>query len=266
VDDMSFQKLLFLKGGGGNGKGTLARVLTSIHDPEAVSAIAVTDLGDERKRSSLVGKLVNVSGEQSRLQTIADTYLKKITGGDPIDIRKLYGETEPNVRLSVRFIELVNEMPATSDTSDALRRRMIILNCPNKVTNPCIHMDAKLLAERAGILLRWVRALQRLYARGEFDIPQSSIDQVDEYLRENDLVRMWVEDRCEDTDAPVDNGDLYGDFRGWLDANGFTYKVSSVSWGKRMCSLGYPSKRERIGKIITRCRGLRVRPGTTSFM
>ena len=258
IDDMSFQRLLFLKGAGGNGKGTLSRVLIAMHDAGAVGSVGITDLNNERKRTSLVGKLINISGEQSRLNLVSDTYLKKITGGDPIDVRQLYQETRNNVSLSVRFVELVNEMPATSDSSHALKRRIIILNCPNRVKKPDLNLDAKLYKERSGILIRWIKALKCLYERNDFDIPESSIDEVDRYMLENDSVQYWMSQCLEDCDKGTHSKELYASYLDWAKINGYKYYFPEVQWGRRLVSLGYPAKVKRIGKHPIRARLLRI--------
>lgn len=263
VDDMSFQKMLFLKGPGGNGKGTLARILRMMHDPDAVGSVGITDLNDERKRTSLVGKLINISGEQSRLNLISDTYLKKITGQDPVDTRRLYGETNNNVLMSSRFLELVNEMPQTSDNSHALARRLMILECPNKVTNPDPDLDRKLVEERAGILLRWVAALERLYQRGHFDLSPKHMAAVEEYMMQNDPVKTWVTERCKAEDEGgrgTVSTDLYADFRIWMEANGYRSPFTSVYWGTKMNAIGYPSSVKKIGGMSVRTRALTLLP------
>lgn len=263
IDNNSFQQMLFLRGPGGNGKGTLARMLRSMHDPNAVGSVGITDLNDERKRTSLVGKLVNISGEQSRLNLVSDTYLKKITGGDPIDVRRLYGETRNNVVLAVRFLELVNEMPATSDSSYALKRRIIILDCPNKVTEPDRDLDRKLQAERPGVLKRWVTALKRLYDRGHFEVPESARMSAEEYIRENSPVEVWLSEECE----PALNGneisakELYAHFYDWSRQMNFRWHPTWIEWGRKLNSLGYPSKSKRIGQGVVRTRGLKIQDG-----
>lgn len=242
VDDMSFQKMLFLMGPGGNGKGTVARVLQNLHSPSSVSSISITSLNEERARTSLVGKRINISGEQSRMNLISDTYLKKITGEDAVDVRLLYKELNPYVFMSVRFLELVNEMPQTSDTSHALRRRMMILECPNKVVNPDRDLDRKLKSELPGILRLSVEALRDLYKRGRFDPPTKSDELVDEYLKDNDPVSVWLRDTGFTTDEWSPTGDLYSDFSEWMKLNGYRYPMSSVHWGKRMNALGHEVK------------------------
>lgn len=258
IDDMSFQRLIFLKGPGGNGKGTIARVLRDMHDAGAVGSVGITDLNNERKRTSLIGKLINISGEQSRLNLVSDTYLKKITGGDPVDVRLLYQETKNNVMLTVRFLELVNEMPATSDSSHALKRRIIILNCPNKVKKPDLNLDAKLYKERPGILIRWIAALKRLYKRNEFDIPESSKREVDNYMLENDSVQYWLSQCTEPCENGTHNRDLYASYLDWAKINGYKNYFTQVMWGRRLVSLGFETETKRIGGKPTRSRGIRL--------
>lgn len=260
--DTSFHKMMFMIGPGGNGKGTLVRASANLFDPSTISSVSITDLNDERKRTSLVGKLFNVSGEQSRLNVVADTYLKKITGGDPIDIRRLYGETINNVYLTLLFLEMVNEMPGTNDTSDALRRRMIVLNCMNKVIDPDPDLGRKLMEELPGILRIKVEAIQRLYDRGCFDLPESSKEAVDEYMLENDTVRGWFFERVvpvDENDKGTPTGDLYADYREWCERNGHRFPFSNVQWGKRLKNIGYDSIPDKTQGC--RVRQLKIRAG-----
>lgn len=265
VADNSFQKLLFLMGPGGNGKGTLSRVLRDMHAPSAVGSVAITELGDERKRTSLVGKLINISGEQSYLSKVSDAYLKKITGEDPVDVRYLYGETKNNVVLPVRFLEMVNEMPNTSDTSDAFRRRIIILDTPNRPARVDLNLGRKLAAEHAGILRRWVSALARLYARGHFEEPQASQDAVSLYLLESNPVALWISECCETDPAKLNGGtpqpELFCQFREWYRESGHTGQFSSALWGRRMNSLGYPPKLKVSNGESHRMRAIELRSG-----
>lgn len=263
VPDMSFQRLLFLVGPGGTGKSTLASVLRSVHDSRAVSSVPITALHDERMRSMLVGKLINVSSEQSRLNPIADDYLKKITGGDLVDIRFLYKEPS-NTQLYVRFLELANEMPSTKDVSDAIRRRLFILPCPNVVRSPDRTLVRRLHAERPAILRRWVRAYNELYARGEFIEPEVSRKEVSVYLLENDPIALWIDSRIDRDDAGTAGSELFSDFRLWAESSGYNVRdvPNMVQWGRRLTSLGFPSLTHRFpNHTFARIRKLKVREG-----
>lgn len=197
VDDTSFQKMLFLTGRGQNGKSTLSELIMSMHDDDAVSTVPVTSLDDERHRTALVGALINVSTEQSRMSNMSDAIFKQIVAGDPISIRRLYEEVDNKVRLKARLLCLANDLPTISDSSFAMRRRMLILPCPNIIDNSRKDRDliSKLKAERPGILYKWVQALRRLRTRGQFLEPKASIEAVNAYMKENDSVATWVDAR-----------------------------------------------------------------------
>ena len=263
VPDMSFHKMVFLVGPGGSGKTTLSNVLHSIHDPSAVSSTPVTALHDERMRSMLVGKLLNISSEQSRLNPVADDYLKKITGGDLVDVRFLYKDSV-SMRLTVRFLELANDLPTIKDVSDAIRRRLFILTCPNKVKNPDRHLSRKLLAERPGILKRWTKAFRDLYKRGEFLEPESSREEVDIFLRESDPVITWFDERVVHDDTGSIGDELYFDFIEWSKRSGYNPRdiPTRIVWGKRLTAMGYPSIKPSPSAVIhVRIRKLKLRDG-----
>lgn len=195
VPEHKYQKMMYLLGPGANGKSTLAYLVMSVHPDSAVSTVPITSLDDERHRTSLVGAYLNVSTEQSRLNTVADAVFKQIVGGDPVSIRLLFQEVQNKVVLPARLLCLANELPATNDSSFAMRRRMIILDCPNIISDEDKDPDLidKLKAERPAILRRWIEAFRRLRERGKFDEPESSAQAVESYLRENDSVAQWMD-------------------------------------------------------------------------
>lgn len=263
VPDMSYQKMLFLKGPGGNGKGSLLRILTALHDQEAISSVSITSLGNERQRTSLVGKLLNVSGEESRVNMVADDYIKKITGEDPVDVRLLYGEVDNRVFLTVRFLGTVNDMPSSTDTSDALRRRMMILPCLNKVTTPNPNLANEIIAkELPGILKRKVVALRRLRERGHFIEPDASKYEVDQFMMMNDPIRYWMSEEqgriVPDAENPTKSTELYADFAEWADSKGYKNIPNEMYWGQKLRSMGFDPKQKRVGDGVVRVRNLRI--------
>lgn len=239
INEMKFQKALFIVGMGGSGKSTMANILESMHSPEAVGSVPLTELHDIRLRTMLVGKLVNISSEQSRMNMVSDVQFKQITGGDFVTVRSLYEEAE-SVRMSVRFLGVQNEFPQTSDVSYAMQRRMIILQTPNKVESPDPDMGAKLYNERPAILRRWVAALNNLMARGRFDPPASSSMLVQEYILDNSPVQMWLTEICSvDPSHKGDLNDLYMDFAEWAKMNGYQRPITKNFFRKKLLELGH---------------------------
>lgn len=248
VDDIRFQKMLYLIGPGSNGKSTLANLISAMHDPNAVSNVPITSLDDERMITSLVGKLVNISSEQSRLNMVSDDILKRITGGDPVSIRRLYAEVENKVILKVRFLCVANDMPATNDSSYAMRRRLMILECPNIIKENEADPDLfeKLLNERPGIMRRWVEGLIRLRKRGRFAEPESSKQAVDAYLRENDSVAQWLDAKTVRTggDYWTSLEDSYIDYQEYAKSIGYNRPFTMPVFRSKLRQGNVPVKRE----------------------
>jgi P4 family phage/plasmid primase-like protien len=183
VPDLRYQKALYLIGPGGSGKSTLLAMLEAMHDPRAISVTPLDRIDDERYRTDLAKKLVVLSSDiQTRRKVFGETFIR-ITGGDAVAIRKLYAEVDGFVRPTARFIGSMNlDMPPYIGAPDALERRLIFLPTCGKVVQPDPQRREKLLAERPGILARWITAYRRLTERGHFQIPQASLDEVTAYL------------------------------------------------------------------------------------
>jgi len=273
LDDMSFQKVLFLRGVPGSGKSTLLRVLEYMHGGTAhgtFTSASITRLHEERERTSLIGSLVNVSGDEDFLNAISDATLKAITGGDHVSVRYLYQEII-RVQLACRFVISCNELPRTGDTSGALERRMIVLPCDNPIAleNQDRNLPWKLKQEMPGVLNRWLPAIRRLYTRERFDPPTTTIRELAEFSADNNTAQQWVQENTvqgrltlyPNEVHPVskqmytDSTLLYADFREWCDRSGHR-PISSVSWGKRLTAIGFSS---RVQWNIAQNKAMRVR-------
>ncbi len=261
VPDMSYQKLLILKGPGANGKSTLLNLLISLHNKDAISSVNITALANERVRTQLAGKLVNISSEESKINTVADDYLKRITGGDPVQLRRLYGEPFDAV-LQVRFINALNDMPSINDSSYAIERRMMILPCENIVKEPDITLPFKLAEERPGVMVRLVHALQRLRARTKFDEPEISRQEVKQYLTSQDSVRYWMQEcRVEPDEKGTPSADLYSHYSTFCEMANLRATPMS-QWGIKMKGLGYDVKIRKVFDKNCRVRYLKVGAGS----
>jgi len=278
IPDNSFQKFMVLIGTGGNGKGTLTRLWQSLFDPNSISSVNVANLNNERMVAALEGKLLNISSEQSRFDQLSDSILKQITGNDPITTRKLFQEAKNNQRLWVRFLMQVNEMPSTNDTTDALGRRTIIINCPNQViANPDLMLDKKLIAERCGVLKNHlIPALKRLYENDRFSEPEESDVLKKEWQNSNENVRYWLTECCnfapkgQNMDAwtiYTTSRELYMHYNEFCKAMGFKYILNEMQWGTKLKSYGLDAvlRHHPVIKKTTRMRPIKVRDINDEF-
>lgn len=222
VADMAFQKALYLVGPGGSGKSTLLKLLRAVHDPEAVSATPLDKLNDERYLADVVKKQVCINFDvQTNKQVFGETFMR-ITGGDPVAIRLLYQEVQGLVVPTVRFVGSMNtDTPTPSGALDALARRLIILECNKKAPQENLNLFAKLSEELPGIVVRWTKAARRLYNRGEFDIPASSITAVNALLFENEPFDTFFTEFLEiDDQAKTRVAEVHAAFNQWAARNG----------------------------------------------
>jgi hypothetical protein len=139
-----------------------------------------------------------------------------------VTTRLLYHEVEGRVTPTVRFVGSMNpDLPGFIASPDALERRLIFLPCGKTVASPDPERSARIGAEKPGILARWVRALQRLYARGGFDIPPSSDVEVADYVRNQDAFDLYVAERLTyDHTAKTSVAEITKDFNVWAEALG----------------------------------------------
>ena len=110
VQDTSYHKALCIVGPSGIGKRTLTDLLGAIHGEAATSGVARDHLNDPRARAGLIGKLVNISAEETHGRGVADDIVRKIVTGDIID-GKLRSKNRIFFRPHARLIDTVNELP-----------------------------------------------------------------------------------------------------------------------------------------------------------
>jgi P4 family phage/plasmid primase-like protien len=249
VASNKFQKALYLLGEGGSGKSTLFSVLASLHDPAAVSYTPLTKIDNERHITDIADKLLCISSDiqpKDNARAYGEAFVR-ITGSDPVTTRRLYQEVKGNVKATVRFTGSMNRMPPKFISApDALKRRLIFLPCGSKIHQPDPDFGEKLMAERAGILTRWIKAYQRLEARGHFDIPESSLKLVDEYLGSQHPVQMFMEEKLivdPNADTPISK--IYACFREWVEKNG-EMKIGKSEFGRKLQEFGLKQRFKKL--------------------
>jgi len=272
VDDMGYQKALFIRGSPGGGKSVLTELMMYAHgsgwaEVETVSAVSLSELDNEKIRTALIGKLLNVCSELDTNKPLAVRHFKAISGGDPVDARYLYENVQSLVRLRVRFITFCNDLPSFNDPSGAIERRMIVLPSDNPVAEEDQipeYFSRYLKHEFPGIFNRWMVALKELYATEKFTVPNSSRRAVKAVAVDNDQVRSWVQDRvlCDVHGKPVTDveptptSELYTDFLLWAESTNRRFPLSSNTWGRTLIHLGIKPVIVKQGGRAIRCRRL----------
>jgi putative DNA primase/helicase len=229
------QKAVLLLGPGGNGKSAALELTRALLGSRNVSAVPLQELGENRfAAAELYGKLANVCGDLDA-RTIQRTDLfKLIVGGDPVSADRKHRDRF-TFTCHALLIFSANTPPMTSDQTQAWFDRWITIPFPNRfrgTSREDIHLREKLTseAELEGLLVRAVRGLQRLMARGRFDVPASVSAKAEEYREALDSVRAFIKAECRiERGAWTKRADLYGRYETFCHGeNRHVLKASNV--------------------------------------
>jgi len=268
--DTRQQKLLLLVGPKRSGKGTIARVLTSLVGRGNVAAPTLSGLGTNFGLWPLIGKSVAIVSD-ARLSGRADQAavverILSITGEDSITIDRK-NMSPITVRLPTRFVILTNELPKLSDASGAIVSRVVLLHTTRSFYGKEDHdLTERLLDELPGILLWAIEGWRRLRDRGRFLQPQSGLESIGDM---NDLaspVGAFVRDCClVDRLAWVATSHLFEAWERWCKSQGREKFIGTVqSFGRDLLAAepGIKKKRLREGDDRTRVyEGIGLRDG-----
>lgn len=201
IPDMSMEKMMFLVGAPGTGKGTTLEVQQALIGRDQVAVTRFSSIANEYGRAPLVGKLV-AQMTDARLPRHGDSMaaletLLAIVGRDGVNINRKHRDELPHHKLMTRFTIAVNELPELPDHSQALQRRLLMLHYEAKFDAVDTGMKTRLCNEVAGIATWALEGLRRLRENKTFTLPESSKILIDEFRKVTSPMTAFVEDCCE---------------------------------------------------------------------
>lgn len=243
------QKIILLHGEGGNGKGTMLRVLRHLLGTDNYSSLSLHTLVEDRfAAAGLYGVIANISGDLSSRFVNEPEILKQVTGGDSITTARKYGQQFTFVPYAVPIFA-ANEYFRTSDTSFGWRRRWEVIEFKRDVSKLGGFNEQSLFDELPGIFNEAMVALRRLMDRGRFEPPQVAIDAAHRLHDSADPFMIWLEDdenvrRGDGESSP--RADVYARYSRWCKANGYQ-PLASGPFGNRLKGIGIRSTESRAG-------------------
>ena len=235
--DTSQQKMFLQVGPKRSGKGTIARVLTSIVGMANSVAPTLAGVGTNFGLAPLIGKRVAIISD-ARLGGRPDQHaiaerLLSITGEDAITIDRKFREAWTG-RLQTRFLILSNELPRLADASGALSGRFVVLVLTRSFYGREDHrLTNWLLTERSAILNWAIAGWRRLTERGYFVTPASSGDAVRELEDLGSPIGAFVRERC--VVAPgrsIGTARLYEEWCDWCRQQGRDHAGTAQTFGR----------------------------------
>ena len=238
------EKFIMLIGNGANGKSVFLAVLEAVCGTENIAGVQPSQFDRTFQRAELHNKLANIVTELSEGEKLADAELKSITSGEPVTVERKYKDPFVMRPYSTCWFG-TNHMPKTSDFSEALFRRAVIITF-NRTFQPHeqnTNLKNELIQELPGILNLALNAYARAISDG-FTIPCSATEASKEWKTETDQVAEFVSDACMTTaEGVTPTATLYDRYLKWCSVNQMRDFLTKKSFSTRIKKLGYqPSK------------------------
>lgn len=272
--DCSEQILMMLVGSGANGKSTFVNVLLYLLGDYAGTCgkdvLAANQRGSRgganEELADLRGVRLAAAAEMEQGEPLAEAMVKRITGGELITARKLFGH---NITFQPTFTLWLstNHLPVITGTDDGIWRRIRIVPFKARFTadkaDP--HLLDKLKAEAAGILAWAVRGTAMWREHG-LVTPAAVLEATSDYRQDSDHLGLFIAECCEtDPSFKVLQRSLYARYVQWCQEDGGSLPLRSLQLKRELERKGFQVDRatttEGYGQAVL---GLRARSRLTS--
>jgi putative DNA primase/helicase len=219
--------LLFVYGGGGNGKGvwlnTMAGIMGEYAKVAAMESFTASQSDKHPTDLAMLrgARMVNAS-ETEEGRAWAEVRIKQLTGGDTITarfMRKDFFEFKPQFKLTV----IGNHKPTLRNVDNAAKRRFNIVPFTKQPENPDSLLEEKLREEWPGIL-RWMIDGCLDWQHNGLVRPEAVKNATASYFIEQDIMGQWIDDCCDVSKVPPHcaetNASLFASWKNYAMARG----------------------------------------------
>ena len=242
-----FHNWLLLNGAGQNGKSTLLKLIARFFGQQNVSSTSLRGLLYGKFASAgLYQKLVNIDADLSGdiLQNTGE--LKKLTGSDEITAEFKYGQPF-KFRNYAKPIFSCNEIPETTDKTDAFLRRLIIVNFKQQFfgnkEDPNLIDKLTNEEELSGLLYELLRRLPGVLEKGIRQTTDETMSQTyEKYVRGSNPVKYFAETALTTGDEIIPKPELYNNSYCWFCKVNKLAPESEQSFNRKLKAEGYQYK------------------------
>lgn len=232
MPDARYQRATLWVGDGANGKGTLTRIVQSLH--RQIAAVRLDQLSnfdlDGLPDASLI------CCDEAPRTGIGEGIMKTLIAGEKASIKRKFKDTL-SAEVHGKWLMLANELPRIKDKSDGFWRRIDIvpftIQVPVEERDPLL--DQKVIQDELPGVLNWLLdGLARLLARGNFDAVKPAamrLLDVDAKTSSNPL-RAWVDEREVTLGKPGATSKMvvYNAYSHWAEDNGYRPENTGDFW------------------------------------
>lgn len=226
TSDTSQQKILYMEGAPGAGKGRILQALSLVVGEGNCATLSINDLEGDYDLAPLVGKLSYLISEVRPGKKVDEVRildrLISISGDDPQRVNDKYEKIRHMVRLKGKFILSSNNSFIVRDSSAALIRRLIVLPVTPFTGTPDPDLPRKIQREALGIFLWSLVGLRDLRRTGAFVEPLSGQMLKREMELSTSPIKAFLDEECVTTDpkSGVRSDILETCFKHWCNQNG----------------------------------------------
>jgi putative DNA primase/helicase len=239
--NMNLEKLLFLYGGGANGKSVFLNVIRGLVGEEQCCEYSLEGItGSEYQRAELGNYLLNVSSEIST--RMGKDIFKKLASREPLQARHPYGRPF-TVKDYATSIFAMNELPKDVEQTGAFCRRFLIVTFDVWIPDDEQEQDLArriIDSEMSGVLNYLIEGVKSLLAAGKFEIPATVQTTVDKFRQDSDTVLVFLDENgyrpCVEPWKPL--REMYKSYREQC-LDGGHRPASKTTFAQRLRSRGY---------------------------
>lgn len=224
VVDPDFKRMLakffIFIGSGGNGKGTLLRIIREILTAKNCSALSIKQMADERYFATMQGKLCNLGDdiEDEYINKEQIKLLKNISTCDYVNTRNLF-EMAKETELTISLIFTSNHLLKAREKGDSYRRRVDWCPMYTKPSRKDPDFIKKLTTPAA--LQYWlhliVKAYMRLYRQSGFTACKVIDDFNAEYHNFNDNFNEFLDGTKAEHWIGKGKNEIYREYKQWCE-------------------------------------------------
>ncbi|MEW4286697.1 DNA primase family protein [Priestia koreensis] len=246
--------ILFLLGPKDSGKSIVLKLLEHLVGEEFCTNLSLGDLNQPSYLCHLYGKKLNTCGETSEVALNKLDTLKKLSGGDYVMARFLYGQAFKFKNRSA-LLFAGNHLPTLkgiSDHSNAFSQRLIIFPFFNQITKnkQDIHLLDKLLRE-SSYIVHWALTGLKRWCRNNHQFTScKEIQEIEQtYYQQNNSVENFVAQCCNfDITQRIHNSVLTSSYHDFCHHKGIPPESDKFFHKHLQQTFGLRHGRFRIGK------------------
>lgn len=218
---------VLFKGPGGNGKSFIADVMATLMGRDTVLARSIAEIAGGAGAhfgDSLVGKNMLLDDDYKAGALLPDDWLKKLSESKLVTANPKFARTFEFKARAIPVI-LANHWPSTTDLSEGLRRRAVVIETnyilKDEEKDPA-HKRRVIEQELSGIANLLIAGFIRFLQRGSrFALPAECEKSKGVWLQSSNLTALFVGTVLEKVDKreSVKGDVLYDIYRQWLSTN-----------------------------------------------